>query len=283
MSEENVGTEIPGESGPGEAAKAAEAAAQAGGKEGGEETPDAELEARAKRMGWHGKETYNGPEGKFVDAKEFIEKSETEMPILRERLRKLDGRVAEQDKSLREFAAYNTEVEKRAYDKAKADLSAEKRAAAKDEDMDLYDDIEKKEAELEKTAPKGAPKGGDTQVPAAFMDWADENPWFKRDRTMTNFAIDYHGQLLEEKPGMTITKNLAEVTAEVKKRFPEKFGNPKRGDPPVVEGAGGVKARGGGGKGYGDLPPDAKAACDRFVKTIKGFTKEQYLKQYQWE
>lgn len=279
MTEENTGTNIPGEDSPGEGKEA-----PPGGDEskGGEESPDAEFEARAKRMGWHGKETYNGPEGKFVDAKTFIEKSETEMPILRERLRRMDGRLAETDKALRDFAVYNADVEKRMLEKAKADLRAEKRTAAKDEDMELYDDIEKREVELDKVRMRPL-QGDGQQIPAAFVDWADTNPWFKTNRSMTNFAIAHHGQLLEEKPGMTMEENLAEVTAEVKKRYPEKFKNPKRDDAPVVEGGDGAKPRSKGGKTYNDLPPESKAACDGFIKTIKGFTKEQYLNQYKWE
>jgi hypothetical protein len=35
-----------------------------------------------------------------------------------------------------------------------------------------------------------------------------------------------------------------------------------------------------GGKSYSDLPPDAKAMCDDFVKRVPGFTRDRYVKDY---
>ena len=34
------------------------------------------------------------------------------------------------------------------------------------------------------------------------------------------------------------------------------------------------------GKTYNDLPSDAKIECDRFVATIKGYTREKYVTDY---
>ncbi|KKN77967.1 hypothetical protein LCGC14_0355320 [marine sediment metagenome] len=284
MAEENKGTPIPGEEDPEKAPDGSSEGEEA--QEGGE-TPDAELEARAKRMGWHGKEDYNGPEDRFVDAKTFIEKSETELPITRERLRRLDKRVAKQDKVIKEFGEFHAGVEARAYEKALTDIRREKRDAANAEDMEKYDDLAKQEVELEKTAPKGGPMAGESPPPE-ITDWANSTPWFKTpDRPggntgMTNFAIAHHGELLVEKPGLTIEENLEEVTSEVKRRFPEKFANPKRGDAASVEGTSGTKPPAKGGRSYGDLPADAKAACDSFIAE-KLMTKAEYLKQYKWE
>ena len=45
---------------------------------------------RATRMGWTDKESYTGPAERWVDAKTFIERGETILPILKDRLRKQD-------------------------------------------------------------------------------------------------------------------------------------------------------------------------------------------------
>ena len=43
--------------------------------------------ARARRMGWIPKDEYGGKPDNWRSAKDFIERGENEMPILRERLR----------------------------------------------------------------------------------------------------------------------------------------------------------------------------------------------------
>ena len=63
---------------------------------------------------------------------------------------------------------------------------------------------------------------------------------------------------------------------------PDKFKNPRRQQAAAVEGAGGSTYRSGGVKGYADLPPEAKAACDKFVNQ-KLITQKQYLAEYEWE
>ena len=79
---------------------------------------------------------------------------------------------------------------------------------------------------------------------------------------------------------MDVAASIQEVTEEVRRRFPEKFGNPRREKPNRVEGGGTPSGRS-GKKGYADLPPEAKAACDRFVK--QGLmTKEEYVKDFDW-
>ena len=67
--------------------------------------------------------------------------------------------------------------------------------------------------------------------------------------------------------------------AELAKRTERKFADAK---PTQANPGGGRPSPKGGAKGYADLPADAKRQCDRFVKTIPGFTREQYVKDFQW-
>jgi hypothetical protein len=81
--------------------------------------------------------------------------------------------------------------------------------------------------------------------------------------------------------GKEFLKKMDEVLQE---EFPDRFKTGKERKGPAVEsGAGG---RGGGGnrnaKSYDNLPSEAKAACDRFVKTIPKYTREDYLAEYDW-
>lgn len=273
--------ETEGAAASGGQAEQAEQAEQ--GKDSGEDNAtDQDTEARARRQGWHGRESFNGPDDKFVDAETFLAKAESELPVLRERMRAVDKKVAEQDKAIKAFVAHNASVEARMYEKAKAEIRAEMREAVRDEDVERFDALEKKADELEKTAPK-PPAKAEAEVPEEFVSWAEKNRWFKTDRVMTEFAITYHDVLLNEKPGMSVQENLSAVTKEVRKRFPEKFENARQGNAPAVEGVGGAKARTTGGKTYENLPPEAKKACDLFVKSMPGFTRAKYVQQYGWD
>jgi hypothetical protein len=73
-----------------------------------------------------------------------------------------------------------------------------------------------------------------------------------------------------------------EVDARLREEFPHKYAkaeNPNRSSAAAVEGAGSpAKPR---GKSRSDLPAEARATMDRWVK--QGLvTEAQYLKDYQW-
>jgi hypothetical protein len=76
---------------------------------------------------------------------------------------------------------------------------------------------------------------------------------------------------------MSKDKQLEAVADQIRKEFPHKFENPRRREPAAVEGGG--AQRGKGAKGWADLPPEAKAAGERFERQ-KLLTKEAYAKQY---
>jgi hypothetical protein len=66
--------------------------------------------------------------------------------------------------------------------------------------------------------------------------------------------------------------------------FPSKFGTKKKvtsNGSPVESGSGRQSRQSPSSKSYENLPPEAKAACDRFVKQ-KLMTKEQYVSEYDW-
>jgi hypothetical protein len=114
---------------------------------------------------------------------------------------------------------------------------------------------------------------------------------------MRSFAVGYHEELKAQQPSLSLTENLDMVTEEVKRRFPDKFENDRRRAPATTAGAdnsartesprGGVR-----GRTVADLPPEAKAAHDRFTKQmvkdkagkmVPFITSEQFLKDYQWD
>lgn len=242
-----------------------------------------DFEAEAKELGWVPKEEFRGPEDKWSDAEEYVRRGEEILPIVRannkkliEKTQKQEAELAEMRKTLDEFKGWRTQTEKRAYEQAMKNIESRQRQAVEEQDVEAFEEaVKDKESLVTRTTEAQEP-----QPDPVAAAWTKENDWFNTDPVMQQFAIAHHGQLLKEKPGLSLSENLEEVTEEVRRRFPEKFGNPRREKPNRVEGGGTPSGRS-GKKGYADLPPEAKAACDRFVK--QGLmTKEEYVKDFDW-
>jgi hypothetical protein len=78
--------------------------------------------------------------------------------------------------------------------------------------------------------------------------------------------------------GQPFLDKLDEVLAE---EFPNKFGK-KQSIRSRVESGSGRQSRGSSNsQSYDNLPSEAKAACDRFVKQ-KLMTREQYVQDFDW-
>ena len=112
-----------------------------------------------------------------------------------------------------------------------------------------------------------------------FQEWSSENSWYGTDPELTAYADRAAGPYVRgQHPNLPPDRFLSEVEKEVKKRFPEKFGVQSR-PVPTVEGARSANPRPTKGKSYKDLPADAKAACDKFVK--QGLLKrEEYVRDF---
>jgi hypothetical protein len=260
-----------------ETAEASEAEAEAGTETAA--APDPETESRAKAMGWAPKDEWRGPEDRWVDADVFVKRGEEVMPILKAQLRKFEAENAEIKKTLKEFGEHHTKTEARMYQKAIRDIQAAQREAAEAGNLAQYDQLEQQKQAVVREAAQttGRPAQKQPDIDPAAMSWRDQNPWFSQSEEMATAATTHHELLLRTKPDLSLEDNLEAVTKFVKRAFPEKFTNPNRAKPSPVEGN--PAGRRAGGKGYTDLPPEAKQACDRFVK--QGLMKrEEYCKDY---
>ncbi len=272
-------------------------------KETGEEVEKAEpekpsqeqidLEARAKRMGWVPKEDYHGPEENWRSAEEFIAVGENIQSVLKDRLRKSDDQVVALTKeigdlkgTMKEFAEHHSKVEKRAYERALKELKDQQRKAVEEGDTAAYDRAAREIEDLSKDAetPKVPEHKPGPEEDPAFKSWSAENSWYDNDMVLAGFADNTAAPFIARtRPDLRGRAFFDAVTEAVKERFPDKFTNTRRAKPSAVEGAGEVaEPKKTGKKTYADLPPEARAACDRFV--AQGLvTKDQYVKDYEWE
>jgi hypothetical protein len=245
--------------------------------EAAQEKPEAsDVEARARRMGWRPKDEYGGNPDRWVDAEKFIAKGENELPVLRERLRKLDGQLAETQSDLKSVLKLQREQIERAVKKERERLQAEKREAIRAGDEARVDQIDAELAEA-KAPVEERPKN---EVPPEFVEWGKANPWFAQFPDMNAAAVGWYETLSKQRPDLTDTQKLRLISAEARKRYPERFPAQNKA-PSAVQGSNGTHARP-KAKGWGDLPTEVRQVAERLVSR-GDTTKEQYLKDYAWE
>jgi hypothetical protein len=240
---------------------------------------DEETLSEAKRQGWVPQEDYNGPEDKWVDADTFVKKGKEINALLRKDNEFLKREVSEMKSTMMEFKKFHADTEKRAYERAMLDLREQKKeaiAAGDGEKVLQVDDAidELKTARREEKIAAPAPN----QIDPTFIAWQEDNRWFGKDTELTAEANLIGEVVKRQNPTLIGTEFLDEVTKRVKRMYPEKFTNANRSRPNPVESST-AKPAGSRGKGFNDLPPDAKAACQKFEK--QGLvTRDQYIKEY---
>jgi hypothetical protein len=264
-----------------------------------------QIEERARAMGWVPKEEFKGDPEKWRDAKEFVERGENFAGINKENINRLtdklitmESKYTELQDTLKQVGEWSRKAEERAYKKAKKEFEREKmrlkkelKIAAKEEDWDRFDVIETELDSLEEPEKPLEPNQNSATATVSdpqFIAWKAENTWYETDPEMTQYA-DAVGMFVRQKnPHITGKAFYDAVKEEVKKRYPERFENPNRTKPNIVDG-GNVEARtkGSGKKTFADLPKEAQQEYEKFRKQFElagfEFKKEEYLKNYEWE
>lgn len=259
------------------------------------EVVESDAEQKARRLGWVPKEEFRGDPERWRPAEEFLDRGERILPLVQADNRKLHKRVDELETVLRETREASKELldytrasEQRAYDRARREIQVKIETAAANADqaavraeMANLDALEKPRAE-----PKKEDKPATPSVDPQIQDWISQETWFNRDGVLKAYAIDQYGALERDKPGVSVGDLLAETKRRTMQKFPEKFGIDRQGSSAnsaaAVASPTGVSVRR-NTKTYENLPADARAACDKFIKTIPGYKKEDYLADYDWE
>ena len=263
-----------------------------------------EIRQEAESQGWVPKERFRGNEADWVDADTFVKRGREILPILRknnENLIKDLNSTKEQLKEFREAAEEFKKFQKEAYERKAQDYEKriqeikESRAQAisdgdgqKVNALDDALDAAKDELKEAKQAVKDADKApietpASTEIDPGLQQWLDRNTWFGQDKRMTGIVNGIGESLRLEFPllkGQAFLEKLDEVLAE---EFPGKFGGEKKSPASRVESGSGRASRGSSSNAqtYDNLPAEAKAACDRFVKQ-KLMTREQYVADFDW-
>jgi hypothetical protein len=261
---------------------------------------------KAKQIGWKAPSDWKGapPKGKFLKAKEYLERAETVIPIIKSENTKLKAELAEARADLKAFkdetsktVAKMAQMSKVALDRQRTQLEdkysaaidaatevgdkdqVRKLRAAEREDLKEFDEKVEEASEVKAEKTEQAKEKVNAALPKDVQndiaEWLAENNWYSADEEMQILANFLDGKLTKDKPGLTTKERLAEVRKGVAKRFPEKFGKQDESDDEGeedkpsrgsrVEGGSRVAAGGGRSK-FSQLPADAKSQCDKFIK-----------------
>lgn len=261
-----------------------------------------EILKEAESQGWVPKERFRGNESDWVDADIFVKRGREILPILRKNnenlVRDLQA-TKEQLKDFREAAEEFKRFQKEAYERkaneyedrireikesraqAISDGDGQKVNALDDALDQAKEDLKEAKQAVKEADTVKTPEPATQAMEPELQSWLDGNTWFGQDKRMTGIANGIGDSLRLEFPmlkGKAFLDKLDEVLAE---EFPSKFGE-KKSPASRVESGSGRQGRGGSNaQSYDNLPADAKAACDKFVKQ-KLMTKEEYVQSYDW-
>jgi len=258
------------------------------------------VEKEARLFGWVPKEEFRGSEDDWVDADTFVKRGKEINPILRKNnellMKKFEDKVKELDsvkKDVEEFKRF----QKESFEKKKVELEAEirelkaqKRVAIKEGNGDLAVDLddridELKEAQREAKEESKAPPPEATTTPVQtdpeIAAWLERNTWFGQDQELTEMSNALGATVRRQFPHLSGRAFLDKIDEKLAEHFPERFMGKKPKINPV-DSSGSTRSSGSVKKSYDNLPADAKAACDRFVKNGWIKSKQEYVDNYDW-
>lgn len=260
----------------------------------------------AKEMGWQSKDHFKGKEEEFVSAKEFVERGEHLLPLIKATNKRLkgdlltrDGEIAtlkqaveSQQKAIKALQKSYTLATQKEVEKAKIELRQQIKDAREMGDTDTELDLQDKMQTL-RNAEKEAKTEDVVETPPAnrvspdFASWQKENPWYgdassvenrKRSKELLRIGED----LMEDGETLRDRAFLDKCLDILKER---EGGKDARRSTSKVESAGSRGHTVASG-GFNSLPKDAKDAChsdnDSFVgpgkmfKTVKEWEDHYY-------
>ena len=256
--------------------------------------------SEASKLGWVEKGDYRGSEREWVDAETFITRGEQINPILRannERLKKeMESDRQKHSDEIKELRAATEEFkqfQKESFDRKQNELQQElaslkdkRKEAIREGDADLVVELEDQIDVLKEEKAKQPIKAEVAKPEVAPLDptltnWIAENKWFGGDIEATEIANGVGSAIRKQFPNLTGKDFLDKLDEKLQQRIPEVYEN----SPASRETVGSSSGRGAPAskkKIYDNLPPDAKAACDKFVKQKLFKSREEYVALYDW-
>lgn len=232
------------------------------------------IEQEALDMGWRPKEEWSGPEDDFIDARTFVRNKS-----LFDKIESLSKRVKDQDRTIGMLKDHHSKVEEATRKQVILELKKAKKQALEEDNLDLSieidDEIAKQRAmelyEKEQTK-KEQPLHPD------FVAWVEKNSWYAKDKTLRGQADALGMAYKQSNPEKDPDEVLKYVVTQVKKLNPEKFTNPERSKPSMVEGSSSKRTPTTGKEASFQLTEDEEKVCKTFVRSGV-MSREDYIKE----
>jgi hypothetical protein len=255
-----------------------------------------DYEGEARKHGWRPETEFKGDASAWVDAKTFMERADTVMPLLKKQNHHLMAEI----NTLKSTVKKLQKSEQAAYENALADLKAKQEQAVEDGDIAAHREVGKKIEQLQKNADSQVRADvSQEQVVTAWNEFREANEWYDRAdlRGATEDDMARRGFADREMAKMANVERYdqdhgpAEFMAELQRRIEERF--PGKARPRAVENVAGVTRTGANrtAKIGANLPQEAKRAAERFIRIgipgYVGLTAQQahdhYAKSFDWE
>lgn len=249
---------------------------------GEEQTPDGvnenaprDFEAEAREHGWVPKDDFKGDDSRWVDAETFMKRADEMMPLLKAQNARQKREIEQLKKDFKRATSHFEGVEKRAYERALADLEQKHADAVQAGDIKAATAVVKEIKELKPIASdERDPKQLKAEAEEALDSFREENPWYDKanlagateteqlGRIYWDRMVDRHIDKTKEMPP---TEFFAYITDLTKEKYPALFQKAPRVKPgSAVEGVTAGRPRG-ASKSWDSLPQTAKNQFQRFI------------------
>lgn len=236
-------------------------------EEGQESGPS--VEDQAKVLGWKSPDEFKGDPEYALSAEDFIEKGQTDLPILRENVRKLQATVATQTATMTQMQSDTANYIDMTVKAKISDYEADLKKAADEGDSEGVIKAHKAITDMKDSQkPVGSTNG--KAPPPEVQAFIDSNTWYGTDKEKTEYAdfLDTRSQ------GNSIEEHYANIAKKVKAHFAE-----KKPTPPNVEGGGRKKTVSKRSQTFENMNEESRAACERMVSK-KQVKKDKFVEMY---
>lgn len=264
-----------------------------------------DIEIKARQMGWRPREEFRGPDHKWVDAEEFVERGESWVPYLKERNSYFERTVQTQQKEIDELKGMIAEGNDRlrrseqiGYKRAMRELEQRKSEAIANADPV---EVRRVEAEIQELGPEPKPAQQAAQAnqrPAPEVtEWVENNPWVRQTGRAWRMAVEELNEVQRDAPMMPLADQLAEVKKRIMPLFVRDAARAENGadepgarrnNPPPVNRSGSVGGRSSrvAPRSFEAMPDNVRAQYEKEKRVLDGkgqpLTKEEYASYY-WE
>ena len=239
------------------------------------------VEQQALEQGWVPQDQWEGDPEAWRPAKEFVERGE-----LYKSIHTTKRELKQTQAALTTMQRHHQMVFEKAYNKALADLRAEKRVAMREQDFDRLEAVETQIDQLQDEHQKEVAQlrvvEHQVQSPAItpqFQAFLDKNAWYAEDAELRAEA-DALGAGYMSRPDADRNKLLDHVESKIKQLHPEKFGTQRKVAAPSA-----VAAVDRTGKKptksvvtMSDVPEEMRSVIRNFVETT-GMSEQDYIKE----